>query len=134
MRAWADVHLLVCDDDASVRLAVRTFLTRQLGCTVTECASGYDALEVIQQRETHGVILDLQMPELDGLQTLQILQKLPTPPPVLVLTDDRRETMVRQALALGACDYLGKPPKPDALVNRVRRMMTRYEWRQTPVG
>lgn len=131
-RDWADLHLVVCDDDPAVRLAVRTFLRRELHCRVTECRNGFELLEVVASTPTDGLILDLHMPELGGLQTLAALGEMGTSLPVLILTADQYEPTVRQAAQLGAKEFVLKPPQPTVLVNRVRRMLARYLWTPSP--
>ncbi len=118
------MRVLVVDDDASVRLILRRVLTGPLKCTVTEAADGVEALQEAARHPYELVLLDLVMPNLDGLETLAALrgdQRLASVP-VVVLSADREEASVRRALELGVSDYLSKPLNVPVVTDRLRRI------------
>lgn len=130
------VHVLVCDDDASTRFVLRRFLSRQYGCEITECDNGQMALVMLARMSVDLVVLDLNMPVLDGLSTLEAIRANPETAAlkVMILTEDRSEVVVRRAAALGVSAFSGKPlhaprlrEKLDPLLEDVGRSELRAE-------
>jgi type IV pilus assembly protein PilB len=119
------VRVLVADDDAQMRRLVRSVLERD-GHEVSEAPDGLDALEQIAQQRPDLVVLDMDMPRLDGLGVLEELgASVQTAQlPVIMLTARTDETECR-ALELGAHDYLTKPVRPTALSARVKAVLRR---------
>lgn len=118
-------RILVADDDAQMRKLVRLILKRE-GFAVEEAADGLDALEVMDTHPVDLLILDLDMPRLDGLGVLEELRArvLTSSIPVIVLTARSDDTEVK-ALDLGAQDYLTKPVQPSSLAARVKAVLRR---------
>jgi PAS domain S-box-containing protein len=108
--------ILVVDDEELVRFAVEQMLTT-LGYHVIAVDSGGAALEVVQElHEKIGlVLLDLQMPHMDGEETFHKLRAIDAHIPVLLCSGFSVETKAEQLLAAGACGYLPKPFEMDAL-------------------
>ena len=111
------MRILLCDGDASSRVVARRMLMGVHGCTVTECASGPEALDALDASPFDLLMLDVQMPVLDGLETLSVIRasRQLRQLPVIVLTGERRESFVRRALELGVVDYLVKPLRMERL-------------------
>jgi type IV pilus assembly protein PilB len=123
--AAGPVRVLVGDDDPQMRRLIRGVLQRD-GFEVKEAADGLDALELAQQGGVDLVILDVDMPRLDGLGVLEELraQVKTACLPVIMLTAQHGETE-EKALDLGAHDYLTKPVQTRSLVARVRAVLKR---------
>jgi type IV pilus assembly protein PilB len=123
--AAGPVRVLVADDDPQMRRLIRGVLQRD-GFEVKEAADGLDALELAQQGGVDLVILDVDMPRLDGLGVLEELraQVKTACLPVIMLTAQHGETE-EKALDLGAHDYLTKPVQTRSLVARVRAVLKR---------
>lgn len=122
----SNARVLVVDDD---RLVVELITTR-LGIAGyhTICAhDGVEAMEEIRRSRPHGVLLDINMPRLDGFDVLRLLRGEPAlrASPVLVLTARNTSEDVRAAIALGARDYLAKPFDDTVLLTRVARLVRR---------
>ena len=117
--------VLVADDDPQMRRLVRTVLERD-GFVVAEAGDGLDALEAIAQQRFDLIMLDLDMPRLDGLGVLEELGASVTTAglPVIVLTA-RAGAAECEVLDLGAQDFLTKPVRPTALSARVRAVLRR---------
>jgi DNA-binding response OmpR family regulator len=117
--------VLLADDDAQMRRLIKSVLQRD-GFEVVEAADGLDALEVVDQGGVDLVILDVDMPRLDGLGVLEELRAQVRTAflPVIVLTATQAETE-EKALDLGAHDYLRKPVQTRSLVARVRAVLKR---------
>ena len=107
-------RILIIDDEANCRLGFRVTL-EAAGYEVTEAEDGEEALESLRADPADLVILDLQMPLLDGVETLQCLRDEGIEVPVVVITAHGSGPRARQATKLGAIDVLPKPVKPAAL-------------------
>jgi two-component system, OmpR family, response regulator MprA len=118
------VHVLVTDDERSVRSAVRRALTLE-GYRVSEAEDGAQALEAVQRDRPDAIVLDVMMPELDGLQVCRALRDAGDSMPVLMLTArDEIDQRVR-GLDAGADDYLVKPFALEELLARLRALLRR---------
>jgi CheY-like chemotaxis protein len=100
--------VLVVDDIATNRFVAATHL-RLMGAAVCEAASGVDAVAAVQARKPDLILLDMNMPELDGLETLRLLRALPAAPPVVAMTADATEAHRRHYLQQGLDGYVAKP-------------------------
>jgi len=118
-------RVLVADDDAQMRRLVRSVLERD-GLIVFEATDGLDTLEQVAQHRPDLLVLDMDMPRLDGLGVMEELgASVHTAQlPVIMLTARTDETESR-ALELGAQDYLTKPVRPTALSARVKAVLRR---------
>ena len=117
--------MLVADDDRQMRRLIRMILERD-GHQVIEAADGLDAIDLIEANRFDLMILDLDMPRLDGLGVLEELRSriLTASVPVIVLTARTEDSEV-PVLDLGAQDFLTKPVQPQSLQARVRAVMRR---------
>jgi two-component system OmpR family response regulator len=121
-RPDAPRRLLVVDDEVSILELVSTRLTLA-GYTVLTARNGVEALGRLTERRYDGMVLDLQMPQMDGFGVLECLGDLPhPPPPTLVLTASHNAADVQRAVKLGARDYLSKPFEDRQLLMRVARL------------
>jgi len=118
-------RVLVADDDPQMRRLIRSVLQRE-GFEVAEANDGLDALDAIERGGVDLLILDLEMPRLDGLGVLEELraQMRTANLPVIVLTAQHGESE-EKALDLGAQDYLTKPVQTRSLTARVRAVLKR---------
>jgi len=119
------MKILVVDDDAAIRQSIRRTLTRFYHADVTEAANGFDALERLMRTPFDLVLLDVNMPAMDGIKTLQVIRRSPhrNAVPVVMLTGSADQTKVQQAHRLGVAGYLLKPIQPDALVRRLNELL-----------
>lgn len=116
--------VLVCDDDEAILESLRIYLDNE-GYHVLTAENGVKALEQINQNEIHCVILDIMMPELDGLKTtLQIRRKYNFP--IILLSAKSEDTDKITGLGFGADDYVTKPFNPLELIARVKSQIRRY--------
>jgi len=118
-------RVLVADDDAQMRRLIRSILERD-GYAITEATDGLDALEQVENRSFDLMLLDIDMPRLDGLGVLEELRaRIKTlGVPVIVLTARTDDTETR-VLDLGAQDFLTKPVQPNSLQARVKAVLRR---------
>lgn len=115
---------LVVEDDPGIRYLL-DFILRQQGWAVVEAYDGRQGLAAIHDGPvTDAVLLDVMLPEIDGLHLLEELRGLPqwNGVPVMMLTAQGDERSVSRALAAGAADYLVKPFDPAELASRLARL------------
>jgi len=120
----ATIRLLVADDHEVIRRGVRSLLGTQPGWEVSgEAASGREAVEKAKQLKPDLVVLDITMPELDGLEaTRQILEAVPKTK-VLILTMHESEQVMSEVLKAGALGYVLKSDAADNLVPAVKALI-----------
>ena len=103
-----DKHILVVDDDPDIL----QFLADRLGSygyIVEMATDGRKALEAFRQRSFHGVVLDIAIPEIDGLEVLQQIREGRSSIPIVMVTASGSKERAVQAVAMGAQAYLLKP-------------------------
>ena len=116
--------VLVCDDDDAILESLRIYLDNE-GYNVLTATNGIEALEQIEKNEIHCIVLDIMMPQLDGLKTtLKIREKYNFP--IILLSAKSEDTDKIGGLSFGADDYVTKPFNPLELVARVKSQIRRY--------
>jgi DNA-binding response OmpR family regulator len=117
--------ILVVDDEASVVEVVSLYLQKE-GYQVRTAHDGYTALAAIRYRLPSLVVLDVMLPQVDGLEIMRRLRGDPASDvPVILLTARSQETDRIYGLELGADDYVTKPFSPAELVSRVKAVLRR---------
>ena len=117
-------NILVCDDEKHIVSALKIYLGAD-GYQIYEAYNGREALEVIERDEIHLVLMDIMMPELDGIGAMiQIRQKSNVP--VILLTAKSEDTDKVLGLTVGADDYVTKPFNPVEVQARVKSQLRRY--------
>jgi two-component system chemotaxis response regulator CheY len=113
-------HFLVVDDSAIIRRVARRML-EELGFSVSEAEDGLVALNACQAKMPDAVLLDWNMPRMDGLSFLKALRSSPAgrSPKVLLCTTENGLDHVTQALQAGANEYLFKPFDQTALASKL---------------
>lgn len=101
------IRILFIDDDESDHRTLRVILSDKF--EVVSYYRGALAVDYVKQVRPDLILLDIRMPDIDGLTVLRGVAALPEPPPVVILTGMRDTRMVVQAMRLGAIDYLVKP-------------------------
>ncbi|MFF7750159.1 response regulator [Streptomyces sp. NPDC007971] len=116
------IRVVLADDERMVRTALRAILSAEPGLEVVgEAATGAEAVSVVRQLRPDVVLMDVRMPEVDGIRaTEQILATLDEPPRVVVVTTFENDSYVYDALRAGAAGFLLKRADADALVQAVR--------------
>lgn len=102
------MHILVCDDEESQRELLAGFL-RNCGYTVTTAGNGKEAIEKNRTTSFDLAILDLKMPEIDGIETMKQMKEIDPQTYFIILTGFGTVESAVQAIKLGAFDYLTKP-------------------------
>ena len=115
----APLKVLVVDDEPAIRRFLRTSLTAQ-GYLVTEAENGTAALEDLRRGPIDILVLDLGLPDIDGLDIIERVRGQGSTVPIIVLSSRTDETGKVKALDLGADDYVTKPFGIDELLARIR--------------
>jgi DNA-binding NtrC family response regulator len=113
-------QILIVDDEPNVRLVFRTAL-ESAGYSVVEAGDGLVALKLVQQHQFDVVLLDLRMPQLDGMETLRRFREQGIDVPTVIVTAHGSIPDVVEALRLGAVDFIPKPLPPETLRRTVRQ-------------
>lgn len=117
-------NILVCDDERDIVAALEIYLKAD-NYSVHKAYSGKEALDTIRANQIHLVLLDIMMPQMDGIQTLTALREFSNVP-VILLTAKGEDTDKVLGLTVGADDYITKPFNPVELQARVRSQIRRY--------
>jgi DNA-binding NtrC family response regulator len=119
--------ILVVDDEEVVRLShIRTLAS--MHCNVEVVRDGKEALAVMEQRPADVVLLDLRMPGMDGMTVLRIIKHKWPETEVVIITGYPTVETAKEAVRLGAYDYLAKPVGPDDVINVANGAMTQKKW------
>jgi DNA-binding NarL/FixJ family response regulator len=116
------IRVVLADDERMVRTALRAILSAEPDLEVVgEAATGAEAVSVVRDLRPDVVLMDVRMPEIDGIRaTEQILATLDEPPRIVVVTTFENDSYVYDALRAGAAGFLLKRADADALVQAVR--------------
>ena len=122
-KPYAGFKLLAVDDNPDNLFTLRTLLQQHLGVEILEAQSGTEALEIAQNTpDIDLIILDVQMPEVDGFETAQLLKarrKTRDIPIIFLTAAFKSEEFQQRGYAIGAVDYLLKPIDDNQLINKV---------------
>ena len=122
--AASPIRLLLVDDDPLVRSALSLMLGGQPDVSVVgEAGDGVAALTAVDQHDPDVVLMDIRMPEMDGLEATRILHRRTEPPRVIVLTTFEADDYVVSAVAAGAEGFLMKDTPPGDIVRAVRSVV-----------
>ncbi len=117
-------RILICDDEKDIVSALKIYLTSE-GYETSEAYTGKEAIEILEQEEIHLALLDIMMPELDGISALsKIREKYNLP--VILISAKGEDCDKILGLSVGADDYVTKPFNPVELIARVRAVLRRY--------
>ena len=114
--------ILTVDDNPNNLFTLRALLKRLHDCEIVEASSGEEALARVVEREIHLILLDVQMPVMDGFETarhLQMTERTRHIPIVFITAVFKAEEFMQRGYAIGAVDYLTKPIDDNLLLNRI---------------
>ena len=114
--------ILICDDERDIVSALKIYLREY---RTLEAHTGREALDVLAREEVHLILLDIMMPEMDGITALAKIRE-DSNVPVILLTAKSEDTDKVLGLDVGADDYITKPFNPVEVQARVRSQLRRY--------
>jgi len=118
------MNILVCDDDKEIVEAINIYLINE-GYKVYKAFNGLEALKVLEEETIHLVIMDIMMPQMDGMRaTMKLREEFNIP--VIMLSAKSEDTDKIMGLNMGADDYMTKPFNPLELIARVKSQLRRY--------
>ena len=125
--------ILIVEDEADIAQLVKLYLDKE-GFRTTIAPTGIEGLKLIKTDRPNMVVLDLMLPEIDGLEVCKKIRSAPDTAllPILMLTAKAEESDTIIGLELGADDDVAKPFSPKVLVTRVKALFRRLEWAEDP--
>ena len=117
-------NILICDDEKDIVAALKIYLSAE-GYQTMEAYNGAEALKIIEKTEIHLILLDIMMPEMDGITLTAGLREFYNIP-VILLTAKSEDTDKVLGLNIGADDYITKPFNPIEVLARVKAQIRRY--------
>lgn len=125
-------NLLIVEDDPDIRRLLIIYF-RDEDFNILEAETGEDAIRIFKKEKVDIVILDIMLPELDGLRVCEVLRET-SDVPVIMLTAKSQEEDKLRGFEYGADEYVTKPFSPKVLVARAHAMMNRTEGRVGKAG
>ena len=117
-------NILVCDDEKDIVSALKIYLEAE-GYNIFTAYNGNEAVRSVEDNEIHLVLMDIMMPECDGITAMVKLREI-TNIPVILLTAKSEDTDKILGLNVGADDYVTKPFNPVEVIARVKSQLRRY--------
>lgn len=123
-----DIKILLVDDDADI-LEIVGFNLEAEGYQISKASNGKDGIKKAQKEKPHLIILDVMMPEMDGIETCEHLRKIPELKQTIIafLTARGEDYSQVAGFEVGADDYITKPIKPKVLVSKVKALLRRIK-------
>ena len=117
-------NILICDDEKDIVNALKIYLSAP-NYQLFEAFTGKKAVEIVDKEEIHLVLLDIMMPEMDGICAMAKIREFSNVP-IILLTAKSEDTDKVLGLNVGADDYITKPFNPIELLARVKSQLRRY--------
>jgi len=117
-------HILICDDQPDIVNALKIYLAPE-GYRLFEAYNGRQALEIVKEQDLHLILMDIMMPEMDGIMATARIREKSNVPIIFLTAKSETEDLVT-GLNAGADDYITKPFVPAEVLARVRSQLRRY--------
>ena len=117
-------NILVCDDDKEIVDAIDIYLSQE-GYHILKAYNGLQAIEIMKKEEVHLILLDIMMPNLDGIRATRKIRETSSVP-IIMLSAKSEDVDKILGLNIGADDYITKPFNPLELIARVKSQLRRY--------
>jgi two-component system alkaline phosphatase synthesis response regulator PhoP len=123
----SDVKILIIDDEPDI-VEFLTYNLKKEGFKIDKAYNGREALELVQRVQPHLILLDIMMPEMDGIETCEKIREDPVNDKILIVFLTARSEDYSQiaGFSAGADDYINKPVKPKLLISRLNAILRRY--------
>lgn len=116
-------NILVCDDAAFMRMMIKDILTKNGYNIVAEAENGVKAVEKFNETKPDLVLMDITMPEMDGIQALKAIRELDSSACVIMCSAMGQQAMVIEAIQSGAKDFIVKPFQAERVLEAVKKVV-----------
>ena len=114
-------NIMICDDAAFMRMMIKDILTKNGYNVVGEAENGLKAVEKYQETKPDLVLMDITMPEMDGIQALKKIKQADPNASVVMCSAMGQQAMVIESIQSGARDFIVKPFQPDRVLEAVKK-------------
>jgi two-component system, OmpR family, alkaline phosphatase synthesis response regulator PhoP len=120
--------ILLVDDEPDI-LELMEYNLKKENYEVIKCSNGRDAINIVKKEKPDLIILDIMMPEMDGIETCRAIRQIPEFNKTMItfLTARNEDYSQIAGFDVGADDYITKPIKPRVLISRINALLRRYE-------
>lgn len=115
--------ILICDDAAFMRMMIKDILVKNGYSIAAEAENGVKAVEKYMEVKPDLVIMDITMPEMDGIQALKKIMEKDSGATVIMCSAMGQQAMVIESIKLGAKDFIVKPFQADRVINAVKKVV-----------
>lgn len=119
------LNILICDDEKDIVEALKIYLSVEPEYRLFTAGNGLEALKVVDEHEIHLILMDIMMPEMDGISAMVKIREQSNVP-IILLTAKSEDTDKILGLNIGADDYITKPFNPVEVLARVKSQLRRY--------
>ena len=116
-------NILICDDAAFMRMMIKDILTKNGYNVVGEAENGAQAVEKYNELKPDLVLMDITMPEMDGIQALKAIKAADSSAMVIMCSAMGQQAMVIESIQSGAKDFIVKPFQQDRVLEAVRKVV-----------
>ncbi|MBU5429338.1 response regulator [Kineothrix sp. MSJ-39] len=116
-------NILICDDAAFMRMMIKDILTKNGYNVVGEAENGLKAVEKYTETKPDLVLMDITMPEMDGIQALKKIKELDPSAMVIMCSAMGQQAMVIESIQAGAKDFIVKPFQADRVIEAVKKVV-----------
>lgn len=116
-------NILICDDAAFMRMMIKDILTKSGYTVAGEAENGAKAVEKYTELKPDLVLMDITMPEMDGIQALKKIRELDPKASVIMCSAMGQQAMVIESIQSGAKDFIVKPFQADRVLEAVRKVV-----------
>jgi CheY-like chemotaxis protein len=117
--------ILITDDDAAARETLREIF-EPAGYRTFLAESGEEAIDIVLEEDVHLALMDLHLPKLSGLETMSLVRQIKGVLPMILITAERDENLLRKALSANAFCVLAKPVSKNVIIYVVTRALQKY--------
>ncbi len=116
-------NILICDDAAFMRMMIKDILTKNGYTVAGEAENGLVAIEKYAELKPDLVLMDITMPEMDGIRALQEIRRADANAKVIMCSAMGQQSMVIEAIQSGARDFIVKPFQPERVLEAVSKVV-----------
>jgi two-component system chemotaxis response regulator CheY len=117
------INILIADDLQFIKLVLRDLLEKAGFRVVGEASNGEEAVELFQDKRPDVVLMDITMPKMDGLTALKKILKTDPGANIIMCSALGQQTLIVQALQMGAKDFIVKPFQPERVINSIKKTL-----------